>query len=394
MYSIIGLTFIIFFSRSQYIPDSRLAIFIWGISSIISLIFFRIFIFRNWYIFHNQNKSNRSNILIVGANIAAKNLVIQLEFENIYGFKIVGFVEDTIPVGGKIFEQYKNIGHTTDIPVIVKQYLVDEILITLSDVSLDRLLNVFDICKSTSAIVKSITPLLDIVHGKVSTELYFNTPVLRLTNGGRDRISQLIKRTIDIVGSIFSILVFAIPFIIISLIIKLTSKGPVLYSQIRIGKNGKPFKFYKFRSMYIDSDKDKNREHQIIEFIKGNTVNSKTINTKIVNESNITSIGKILRRTSVDELPQVICVLKGDMSLVGPRPCLPYEFKAYGEWQKRRLSVLPGCTGLWQVSSRSEGGYDDMVLLDLYYIDNISPWFDLQLILKTIPVMLFSKGGK
>jgi lipopolysaccharide/colanic/teichoic acid biosynthesis glycosyltransferase len=115
---------------------------------------------------------------------------------------------------------------------------------------------------------------------------------------------------------------------------------------------------------------------------------------KLVNESRVTPIGRFIRKTSIDEMPQLLNVLKGDMGLVGPRPCLPYEYAVYKDWHKRRLSVTPGCTGLWQVTCRSECEFDDMVMLDLYYIDNMSPWLDLQLILKTVPVMIFGKGAK
>ena len=145
--------------------------------------------------------------------------------------------------------------------------------------------------------------------------------------------------------------------------------------------------------MYIGSDQDEGRIQKAQDFIKKGRA-SGNHSTKVVNEEMITPIGRFLRKTSIDELPQFLNVLKGEMSLVGPRPCLPYEYDAYDEWHKRRLSILPGCTGLWQVSSRSEVGFDDMVLLDLYDIDNYSPWLDLQLILKTIPVMLSGRGGK
>jgi lipopolysaccharide/colanic/teichoic acid biosynthesis glycosyltransferase len=181
--------------------------------------------------------------------------------------------------------------------------------------------------------------------------------------------------------------------VIIGIIIKLTSKGPIFYSHTRIGKDGKPFNFYKFRSMKVGSDQDKDRINSVTQFIKGNPQNGNG-NTKIVNEKMITPIGRFLRKTSLDELPQLFNVLIGDMSLVGPRPCLPYEYAAYDEWHKRRLSVLPGCTGLWQVSGRSETDFDEMVVLDLYYIGNISPILDIQLILKTIPVMVFGRGAK
>ena len=117
-------------------------------------------------------------------------------------------------------------------------------------------------------------------------------------------------------------------------------------------------------------------------------------NTKIINDSRLTKIGKIIRKTSLDELPQLFNVLLGDMSLVGPRPCLPYEYKHYDNWQKRRVSILPGCTGVWQVSGRSSVSFVDSIVLDLYYVNNMSPWLDLKLILKTLPVMIFARGGK
>ena len=115
---------------------------------------------------------------------------------------------------------------------------------------------------------------------------------------------------------------------------------------------------------------------------------------KVINENRITEIGKVIRKTSLDELPQLFNVIKGDMSLVGPRPCLPYEFESYVGWQKRRLNVLPGCTGVWQVTGRSSVSFKDSIVLDLYYINNMSPWLDLQILFKTIPVMLFARGGK
>jgi len=180
---------------------------------------------------------------------------------------------------------------------------------------------------------------------------------------------------------------------VIGLIIKLSSPGPVFHKDTRVGKNGKRFTFYKFRSMYIGSESDKSRVNKMLDFMKGGKGTSPA-STKVVIDSHVTPFGRLLRKTSIDELPQLFNVLKGDMSLVGPRPCLPYEYDAYEDWHKRRLSVLPGCTGLWQVSSRSECGFDDMVLLDLYYIDNQSPWLDLQLILKTIPVMILGRGAE
>ena len=146
--------------------------------------------------------------------------------------------------------------------------------------------------------------------------------------------------------------------------------------------------------MIVGSDNDESRKEEMISLIKGKNNNCNNGSTKVVNSSRITKFGKFIRKYSFDELPQVFNVIKGDMSLVGPRPCLPYEFEVYDEWHKKRLDVKPGCTGLWQVTSRSETSYDDMVVLDIYYLQNISPWFDLQLLLKTIPVLVSGKGGE
>ncbi|MFN3393556.1 MAG: sugar transferase, partial [Candidatus Thermochlorobacter sp.] len=166
-----------------------------------------------------------------------------------------------------------------------------------------------------------------------------------------------------------------------------------------------PFSFYKFRTMYVNNDDAIHREFTkklIAEAKHTNPEISKTLVSesgeiqqvkKIVNDPRVTSIGRFLRKTSLDELPQLFNVLKGDMSLVGPRPCLPYEWEEYEAWHKRRLSVTPGCTGLWQVSGRSAVGFNDMVILDLYYIENMSPLMDLKLIFKTLPVMFLAKGG-
>ena len=183
---------------------------------------------------------------------------------------------------------------------------------------------------------------------------------------------------------------------VIALAVQFSSPGPIFFAQTRIGKNGKPFKFYKFRSMQVGSDQDKDREKTVVQFIqtKAKTKATEKVSTKIVNESRVTGVGRFLRKTSLDELPQLFNVLKGDMSLVGPRPCLPYEWDHYEEWHKRRLSVMPGCTGMWQVAGRSVVGFEDMVVLDLYYIQNASVLLDFGLLLKTLPVMLFGSGAK
>lgn len=392
-YSIIGLAVVAFFVHSRWIVDSRLAVAYFGVIGICTITIYRLFIFTPLFMFLKRNLLRRKNLLIVGANMAAKTFAIQIELDNIYGFKLAGFVEDGIPVGTKVFEGFKILGNVSDIPAIVERDAIDEIIVTVSEVEHEELLRIIDVCKQTKAAVRVTSSLFDVIHRKVFSESYFNIPVASLTAPNEIPGILFFKRVFDIVVAGIGILVLSIPLFIITVLVKLSSDGPIFYKQVRVGKDGRKFNFYKFRSMYLGSDQDNDRIERAQEFIKRGHGNGNG-SVKVVNERMVTPIGRFLRKTSLDELPQFFNVLKGDMSLVGPRPCLPYEYDAYDDWHKRRLSVLPGCTGLWQVSSRSEVGFNDMVLLDLYYIDNLSPWLDMQLILKTIPVMVFGRGGK
>ena len=196
---------------------------------------------------------------------------------------------------------------------------------------------------------------------------------------------KFFKRLLDLLCSFFLTLLFIPIFIIIAIIIKLTSNGPVLYEWNVIGKNGIPFKSWKFRTMVPDADKIK------IKLTDKNEMIGPVF--KIKDDPRITKIGKFLRKYSLDESIQFISVLKGDMSLVGPRPAGPIELKNYKEWQRRRLSVIPGLSGPWQVSGRNKiKHFDEWVQLDLDYIDNWSIWLDIKILFKTIPAAFKGTG--
>jgi lipopolysaccharide/colanic/teichoic acid biosynthesis glycosyltransferase len=208
------------------------------------------------------------------------------------------------------------------------------------------------------------------------------------------------KRLIDIIGSAMFLLVLVPVFLAIALAIKLTSKGPVLFKQQRIGQYGRPFTFLKFRSMRVNNDNSVHREY-VTKLIAGEAIKHAIDDTKkqdsvykLTQDPRITRFGLILRRSSVDELPQLINVLRGDMSLVGPRPAIPYEVAAYQTWHRRRvLEVKPGITGLWQVNGRSRLTFDEMVRLDLRYAKTCSPWLDLKIILRTPRAVLSGDGA-
>ncbi|MGD9973275.1 MAG: sugar transferase [Desulfatirhabdiaceae bacterium] len=203
-----------------------------------------------------------------------------------------------------------------------------------------------------------------------------------------------VKRATDILGSIVALILFSPVIVVIAAAVKLTSKGPVLYRQERIGQFGKRFTFYKFRSMKMNNDPAIHKEfvQNLITGAKGQSATNTIF--KIRNDPRVTAVGRFIRRTSLDEIPQFFNVLTGDMSLVGPRPPIPYELEQYDTWHRQRiLSVKPGITGLWQVVGRSRTTFDEMVRLDIQYIRERSFWMDFYLILATPWVVLTGKGG-
>jgi len=209
--------------------------------------------------------------------------------------------------------------------------------------------------------------------------------------------SQVIKRCIDILGSVFAIVLLSPFLIIIAVAIKLTSKGPILFKQQRLGQYGTRFTFLKFRSMYYRSD-PKIHQSFVRQFISGKQDSTQPVGRKsifkIQDDPRITPVGRFLRRTSLDELPQFLNVLKGEMSLVGPRPPIPYEIETYELWHRRRfLEVKPGITGLWQVEGRSRTRFDDMVRLDLKYARTWSPWLDIKILFRTPTAVLRGDGA-
>jgi exopolysaccharide biosynthesis polyprenyl glycosylphosphotransferase len=386
-----GIIYIIIFSfllKSSNIIDSTLVIFIFSVSSLLLLFFGRIIILRNLYIKLNHKQFKR-NVLIIGNGKSGQILATKLLFENPIGINIIGFLDESREINEEVVEGKKVLGGLNDLEKIMASNKVNEILISNDDDDYEKLLAIIDQSQKFDVNVKVTSQLFDIVHKKLSTEKYGSIPVIETSNLYKTSISMYFKRISDIIASLLALIILSPLFMMIAFLIKVTSKGPVFFRQTRIGKNGKPFQFFKFRSMYVAVGEDEERKKQMLEFMKTHQEN-----TKIINDRRLTKIGKIIRKTSLDELPQLFNVILGDMSLVGPRPCLPYEYKHYDNWQKRRVSVLPGCTGVWQVSGRSSVSFKDSIILDLYYVNNMSPWLDLKLILKTLPVMILARGGK
>ena len=231
--------------------------------------------------------------------------------------------------------------------------------------------------------------------GSKNLKLFF--PETKSKKSRSRLVEKLLKRSIDVAGSLLALIVFSPAFAVLAMLVKLTSQGPVFYRQKRVGQFGEEFTFFKFRSMYTNTD------HKIHEEFMKNVIKrdaEKNASTgskslyKMTNDPRITPLGRFIRRTSLDELPQFYNVLIGDMSLVGPRPPVPYEYQCYDVWHRKRVfEVKPGITGLWQVTGRSRVGFDDMVRLDLNYVRNWSLWLDLKILLMTPWAVVMGDGA-
>lgn len=232
------------------------------------------------------------------------------------------------------------------------------------------------------------TENIGIMHAATKAAAMNNNDVTWLN---QDKINAqvgylFIKRIFDIVASFAALLILSPLFLVIAILIKLEDpKGPVFYSQFRVGRNGKKFRMYKFRSMCVDADK------KLKDLLAKNEVEGAMF--KMKDDPRITRVGKWIRKTSVDELPQLWNVLHGDMALVGPRPPLPRETATYSEYDKQRLYVQPGCTGLWQVSGRNDVGFHEMVALDIQYIKTRNLWVDVKIMFKTVGIMIHPNGA-
>jgi len=292
--------------------------------------------------------------------------------------------------GEKIHTRFLNVlGTPHDLTAILSKNAIDEVYLDLPSLTPEEMFQLREGCPKRTSRIHFISHLYHELSQRINLREVNGTPLLTLKGKEIKGIYQGIKRGMDLFGATLALLVLAPLMGIIALLIKATMPGPVLFRQKRLGKGGEYFNFYKFRTMK-DNGKNPHKEF-VVNFIK-NSESSREV-YKLRDDPRITRLGYFLRRTSLDELPQLINVLRGEMSLIGPRPPIPYEFECYQDWHKRRMSVKPGMTGLWQVSGRSSVTFNDMVLLDLYYIDNWTLWLDLLILLKTIPSVLSEKGA-
>jgi exopolysaccharide biosynthesis polyprenyl glycosylphosphotransferase len=327
---------------------------------------------------------NYRTLLVVGINPRAEEVASIIADHPHWGLKLIGFVAPNGEHGEEVAGS-PVLGNADDLPGILQNQVVDEVIFVLSRRQLEEFEDSFLLC-SELGIRARVALYFPHMKARVVLEELEGIPLLTFTNTPGAPFPIFLKLLMDSTVSIIGIVLTAPLMMIIAIAVKLGSRGPVLYSQTRCGLNGRHFKLLKFRTMHEGADQ------RLDEVAHLNEVEGPAFKAR--RDPRVTVVGRVLRRLSLDELPQLYNVFRGDMSLVGPRPPIPEEVERYQRWQRRRLSMRPGITGLWQVSGRA--GLDDFnrwIALDLAYIDQWSLWLDLKILLRTIPAVLSTRGA-
>ncbi len=335
-----------------------------------------------------RNNFNTRNLLIVGTREKAQKFQELMEVHTGWGLKTYGFLQalENEPLRETVLG-YKVLGYASDLVNICKENPIDEVVFCLPKTLVIDAEKYFIELEKLGITVRMVLNYYDVGFTRKKLDLFHNElPILTFHSKCLDTQQLLLKRILDICGAMVGLIILLIFFPFIALAIKKDSPGPLFFGQERVGESGRKFICWKFRSMLIDAEEKK------AELLAKNEMNGAIF--KIKDDPRITKVGNFLRKSSLDELPQFWNVLLGDMSLVGTRPPTPDEVSQYANWQRRRISIKPGITGVWQVSGRNKiNDFDDIVRLDISYIDNWSIWLDIKILLQTIKVVFTREGS-
>lgn len=374
---------IVFVAKADYI--SRFFVILFGCLSFLFLFIERL-ILRTFLRAARKRGYNFRNILVVGTGRRAREVAEIVSKNKHWGLKLIGFVSDNPETKIERVGKSPVLGHVADLPSMLQNDVVDELIFAVSRKRLEELEEIFLLCEEQGIRTRVAVNFFPHMIAKVHLDDLHGVPLLTFSTTPHNELLLSAKRVFDLIVAAAVLIALSPLSLLIALMIKLTSAGPVLFRQTRVGLNGRHFTLYKFRSMLENAEEMRNGVEHLNE-MKGPAF-------KILKDPRATWIGRLLRRTSLDEFPQLYNVLRGDMSIVGPRPPLPEEVAKYERWQRRRLSMKPGLTCLWQVNGRNKiTDFKKWMELDLHYIDNWSLKLDLKIFIKTIFVVLAGRGA-
>jgi exopolysaccharide biosynthesis polyprenyl glycosylphosphotransferase len=369
-----------FILRFEYIPRTYIGVFL--IINFLSLAGEKIILFKIAKEIRKRGK-NRKKILVVGSGVQAKNFIETVEKNLEWGLDIVGLVaENGSPFGEELYGK-KIFGTNSEIEKILHQNRVDEVIICASGIEMGRVEEVLETCEREGVQIRINSDFFGRLAKNVTIDQVYGLPIISFTTIPDNEWSLYLKRLIDILVSGISLIVLSPFFLIIAILVKFTSEGPIFYEWNVVGFNKKPFHSWKFRTMVKDADAQKEM------LMAQNEMKGPVF--KIKDDPRITKVGKFLRQYSLDELPQLWSVFKGDMSLVGPRPVLNYEWEQFNEWQRQKLSVKPGAVCLWHIRGQPRD-INEWVKLDLEYIENWSLWLDIKILFGAIWYIISGKN--
>ncbi len=326
--------------------------------------------------------------LIVGAGLVGQEIARKIRRNPAYGLELVGFVDaDPLPMHHELAD-VPVLGSTEQLAAIVREQGVERVMLAFTGDGHDAGLDVVRACNDLDVELDIVPRLFEVVGSRARFHSLQGTPLLGLTPPVLSGSHRIAKRSVDILGALFGLILLSPLLIATAIAIRVNSSGPVLFRQTRIGRGQKPFTILKFRTMVVDAEQ---RKDEVAHLNAHLATDARMF--KIPDDPRITSVGRVLRKYSIDELPQLVNVLRGQMSLVGPRPLIPHEHQYVNDWGLRRLDLTPGLTGLWQVFGRSEIPFAEMLVLDYLYVTNWTLWGDIKLVARTLPALLGKTRG-
>lgn len=326
-----------------------------------------------------------ARLLLIGAGEMARTIMRTVVANPQLGYEIVGFVDDDDLKGKTDIGRFPALGAIDNLSDLLKENKIDEVIVTLPWQYHRKIMSITNISERANIRARIVPDIFQMTLSHMDVSQIAGIPLIGVKPYAPNQLDVIIKRAIDFLGALMGLIILSPLMGLIALSIKLESEGPAIFKQERVGKHGKRFGIYKFRSMVDDA------EAQKADLERLNEADGPLF--KIKDDPRRTRVGRLIRKLSLDELPQLYNVLRGDMSVVGPRPNIPSEVAQYQEWHKRRLEVVPGITGLWAISGRSELTFDEMILLDIYYIENWSLALDMKIALQTIPHIILGTGA-